>query len=36
MKKANKTKNSHFVLDVSEENPEAKLLYERLGRCRNP
>lgn len=29
--KANKTADSRFILDVSEENPRAKLLYERLG-----
>lgn len=29
--KANKTTNSYWVLDVSEENPKAKALYERLG-----
>ncbi len=28
---ANKTANSYWVLDVSEENPKAKALYERLG-----
>jgi len=28
---ANKTVNSYWVLDVSEENPKAKALYERLG-----
>lgn len=31
MKETNKTAESRFVLDVSEENPKAKLLYERLG-----
>ena len=31
MQKAAKTANSRFVLDVSEENPRAKALYERLG-----
>lgn len=29
--KANKTTNSYWVLDVSEENPKAKALYDRLG-----
>lgn len=29
--KANKTANSIWVLDVSEENPRAKALYDRLG-----
>ena len=31
MDKALKTAKSQFVLDVSEENPRAKSLYERLG-----
>ena len=29
--KANKTAASYWVLDVSEENPKAKALYDRLG-----
>ena len=28
---ANKTADSYWVLDVSEENPKAKALYDRLG-----
>ena len=31
MEEANKTKDSYWILDVSEENPKAKALYERLG-----
>ncbi len=31
MEKANKDADSCFVLDVSEENPRAKVLYNRLG-----
>lgn len=31
MKVANKTESEYFVLDVSEENPKAQKLYERLG-----
>lgn len=31
MKVANPQKDDYFVLDVSEENPKAKALYERLG-----
>ncbi len=30
MEKANKDSDSHFILDVSEENPRAKALYDRL------
>lgn len=31
MQKAKKQANEYFVLDVSEENPKAKALYEKLG-----
>ena len=31
MEKANKDSESRFILDVSEENPRAKALYDRLG-----
>ena len=31
MKKSNNKEDSRFILDVSEENPKAKKLYDRLG-----
>ena len=31
MEKANQEEDSRFILDVSEENPRAKALYDRLG-----